>query len=38
MESAISRENQLKNRKKKWKSELIEKINPKWMDLCAKIV
>jgi putative endonuclease len=31
--SALSREKQLKNWKRKWKIELIEKENPKWIDM-----
>lgn len=30
---AIAREKQLKNWKRKWKLELIEKMNPNWDDL-----
>lgn len=30
---AIAREKQLKNWKRKWKLELIEKVNPNWDDL-----
>jgi putative endonuclease len=33
VEDAISREKQLKNWKKQWKIELIEKENPTWRDL-----
>ena len=33
MESAITREKQLKNWKRQWKIELIEKTNPHWDDL-----
>jgi len=38
MESAITREKQLKNWKRKWKLELIEHRNPNWLDLYDKIV
>jgi putative endonuclease len=38
MESAIAREKQLKNWKPKWKLELIERGNPKWLDLYDTIV
>jgi putative endonuclease len=31
--SAITREKQLKNWKRIWKLELIEKTNPQWLDL-----
>jgi putative endonuclease len=30
---AIAREKQLKNWKREWKNALIEKENPKWLDL-----
>jgi len=33
VKSAIRREKQLKNWKRKWKIELIEKSNPEWRDL-----
>ena len=33
MESAIVREKQLKNWKRAWKLEPIEKANPNWRDL-----
>ena len=32
-ESAITREKQLKNWKRNWKIDLIEKVNPQWKDL-----
>jgi putative endonuclease len=38
MESAISRENMLKNWKRAWKLELIERSNPNWQDLYVTIV
>ena len=38
MESAITREKQLKKWKRKWKLDLIEKGNPYWRDLYEKIV
>jgi putative endonuclease len=38
MESAITREKRLKNWKRKWKLELIEISNPKWIDLYDTIV
>jgi putative endonuclease len=38
MESALTREKRLKNWKRKWKLELIEKRNPKWLDLYNMIV
>ena len=38
MESAIAREKRLKNWKRKWKLESIEKSNPKWLDLYNSIV
>ena len=33
IEGAIEREKQLKNWKRQWKNELIEKMNPNWLDL-----
>ena len=38
MESAITREKQLKEWKRQWKIELIEKSNPYWNDLYATII
>jgi putative endonuclease len=35
---AIQREKQLKKWNRKWKLELIEKINPTWKDLYANII
>jgi putative endonuclease len=38
MESAISREKRIKNWKRAWKLELIEKNNPEWRDLYEQMV
>jgi len=38
IESAIAREKQLKEWKRAWKIELIEKANPYWNDLYAGLV
>ena len=38
MESAIKKEKMLKNWKRSWKLELIERSNPNWQDLYEKIV
>ena len=38
IEAAIQREKQLKNWKRDWKIELIEKENPLWEDLYSKIL
>ena len=38
MESAIGRENRLKEWKREWKLELIEGSNPDWQDLYHTIV
>jgi putative endonuclease len=38
MESAITREKQLKEWKRQWKVELIEKLNPYWNDLYQTII
>ncbi|MCE2457314.1 MAG: GIY-YIG nuclease family protein [Dehalococcoidia bacterium] len=37
MESAILRENALKKWRRVWKIELIEKENPRWLDLYKEI-
>jgi putative endonuclease len=38
MESAIAREKAIKEWKRRWKLELIERQNPKWRDLYPEIV
>lgn len=38
IESAITREKQLKKWKRRWKLELIEKMNPGWKDLYQDII
>lgn len=38
MESAITREKQLKEWKRQWKLDLIEKSNPYWNDLYSTII
>lgn len=38
MESAILREKAIKEWKRKWKLELIERTNPTWQDLYASIL
>ena len=38
MSSAIAREKQLKNWQRAWKIQLIEKNNPRWLDLWDQIV
>ena len=38
VESAIEKEKQIKNWKRDWKVELIEKSNPKWLDLYETLV
>jgi putative endonuclease len=38
MESAITKEKHLKEWKRKWKLELIEKMNPQWDDLYNVII
>ena len=37
MESAVTREKQLKEWKRQWKLELIEDTNPNWLDLYLTI-
>jgi len=37
-ESAVQREKQIKEWKRKWKLELIEKVNPGWKDLYEEFV
>ena len=38
MESAINREKRIKKWNRKWKMDLIEKINPDWEDLYKSII
>ena len=38
MENAIEREKTLKNWKRDWKLQLIEKDNPQWLDLYDSII
>jgi len=38
MESAISREKTIKDWKRQWKLELIEKENPQWNDLYNSVI
>jgi putative endonuclease len=38
MDSAIKREKRLKDWKRKWKLNLIEKTNPNWKDLYPSII
>ena len=37
-ESALQREKRLKEWKRKWKLELIEKVNPLWEDLFGELI
>ncbi len=37
MESAITREKQLKKWDRRWKTQLIAKLNPYWLDLYEKL-
>jgi putative endonuclease len=38
MDVAIEREKQLKNWKRAWKDELVESMNPQWVDLWDEVV
>jgi putative endonuclease len=38
MESAITREKAIKEWKRRWKLELIEKMNPDWRDLYDELI
>jgi putative endonuclease len=38
MESAIQREKAIKEWKRSWKLELIEKVNPQWQDLYPSLL
>ncbi len=38
VQAAIEREKRLKKWNRKWKLELIEKFNPKWMDLYDDLI
>ncbi|MGC9519868.1 MAG: GIY-YIG nuclease family protein [Desulfuromonadaceae bacterium] len=38
MDVAIEREKQLKNWKRAWKDELVESMNPRWVDLWDDVV
>ena len=38
IQTAIQREKQLKNWKREWKIELIEKMNPHWHDLYDSVI
>ena len=38
IQSAISREKQLKKWKRKWKIKLIEQVNPGWQDWCEELI
>ncbi|MDE3037198.1 MAG: GIY-YIG nuclease family protein [Pseudomonadota bacterium] len=38
IEAAITREKQIKKWNRKWKLELIEKMNPDWKDLYEEII
>ena len=38
MESAITRENNIKKWKREWKARLIEENNPEWRDLYIEVI
>lgn len=38
IEQAIKREKQLKHFKREWKDELVNKVNPEWLDLTEGLV
>ncbi len=38
IQSAIHREKRLKEWKRKWKLELVEKFNPNWIDMYCNII
>ena len=38
IESAMNREKQIKKWKRRWKLELIEKMNPDWKDIYNDII
>jgi putative endonuclease len=38
MDSAIQREKAIKKWKRKWKLELIERMNPEWKDLYSSLL
>jgi putative endonuclease len=38
MESAIQREKAIKEWKRSWKLEMIEKNNPEWLDLYSELL
>jgi putative endonuclease len=37
-DAALQREKQIKEWRRKWKLELIEKFNPRWQDLYEKLI
>ena len=38
IKQAIAREKQLKHFKREWKNQLVETINPEWMDLSESVI